>query len=163
MLRIILVILLGNTVACGVIKEACYPTDLHCEVLFGRHDDTPNENRAEIERLLTQVNSLLGIISDLSAQAVANESQITVLEAMLYDVQADLTEIELRSHVTEFIDPCGNGPGFDEIILKMSTGELVAYFESGGTRFLTILTQGSYQTTDSQKCDFVVTSTGEIQ
>lgn len=59
--------------------------------------------------------------------------------------------------VVEIIDPCGNKPGhFDEVILRLNTGDLLAYFEENGKRFLSILTPGNYQTTDSQKCSFTV-------
>lgn len=59
--------------------------------------------------------------------------------------------------IVDIIDPCGDNPNqFDEVILQLSTGEFLAYFEHDGNRFLSILTNGSYRTTDSQKCSFVV-------
>jgi hypothetical protein len=59
--------------------------------------------------------------------------------------------------IAELIDPCGDNPGqFDEIILKLSTGELLVYFESGSNRFLSLIDNGSYHTTDSQHCAFSV-------
>lgn len=62
--------------------------------------------------------------------------------------------------ILEIIDPCGDHPNhFDEIIIRVSTNELFAYFEDGGNRrFLAILPPGNYRTTDRQKCDFTVTS-----
>jgi hypothetical protein len=59
--------------------------------------------------------------------------------------------------VVEIIDPCGDNPGqFDEVLLRLSTGELLAYFESGSNRFLSLIGNGSYSTTDSQHCHFTV-------
>lgn len=58
--------------------------------------------------------------------------------------------------VIEIVDPCGDGAGFDEILLVLSSGEIVAYFESGGNRFLTVLVNGNYRTTDAQACNFTI-------
>jgi len=59
--------------------------------------------------------------------------------------------------IVEFIDPCGDNPGhFDEVVLKLSTGELLAYFESGSHRFLSLIRNGNYRTTDVQNCAFSV-------
>lgn len=60
--------------------------------------------------------------------------------------------------ILEVIDPCGpSDDGFDEVILKLNTGDLMAYFESGDRRFLTLLTPGNYITTDTQRCAFTIT------
>jgi len=74
----------------------------------------------------------------------------------------DGTSEAVESTIVRFIDPCGAHTGFDEVILQMSSGELVAYFEDGGKRFLTILDPGVYQTTDAQKCIFKVTNEMEV-
>lgn len=57
---------------------------------------------------------------------------------------------------TPFImwDPCGDGPGHDEIILVFDTGEYVAWYQDLG---LALLTPGlTYHTTDQQQCVFTV-------
>lgn len=59
-------------------------------------------------------------------------------------------------NIVGVIDPCGDGPGFDEILLQMQNGQLVAYFETGGNRFLSLLSNGNYRTTDQQSCNFSV-------
>jgi len=56
----------------------------------------------------------------------------------------------------ELIDPCGDGPGFDEVLLRLTDGRLVAYFEQGGNRFLSVISDGNYRTTDAQGCYFSV-------
>lgn len=60
--------------------------------------------------------------------------------------------------VVEIVDPCGDDPGeFDEVLLRLSTGDLLAYFEdSGGKRFLSLIGPGNYMTTDKQSCPFTV-------
>ena len=56
----------------------------------------------------------------------------------------------------DFIDPCGDNPGkFDEVLVKTDAG-IAGYFEQGNQRFLTILTDGDYITTDSQQCRFSI-------
>lgn len=59
--------------------------------------------------------------------------------------------------IAQLIDPCGDNPGqFDEVLIRLSTGQLLAYFESGGNRFLSLIGNGNYRTTDSQSCHFTV-------
>ena len=60
------------------------------------------------------------------------------------------------SAIYEIIDPCGDSEGYDEILLRLNDGQLMAYFENGNNRFLSLLPPGLYITTDSQKCLFKV-------
>lgn len=56
--------------------------------------------------------------------------------------------------VVEIIDPCGPSGGFDEILLALADGSIVAYF-AGVSGFLTVLKCGrSYVTTDAEACSF---------
>lgn len=72
--------------------------------------------------------------------------------------------IDGKDAVAELIDPCGDGPGFDEVLLRLSTGELIAYFESGeGERHLSVIGPGAYSTTDEQSCRFDVLSDGTVE
>jgi hypothetical protein len=62
---------------------------------------------------------------------------------------------EGQPSIIEIIDPCGPGDnGPDEILFRLSTGELVAWYHNLG---LVVLADGAYQTTDKQKCQFTVT------
>ena len=93
--------------------------------------------------LISSLNTNLGAMqSSLNSQAIA------------------IAELQTHESITEFIDPCGNGTGYDEVVLRSSSGKLVAFFESGPKRFLSILEAGSYVTTDSSACSFTVTSEG---
>jgi hypothetical protein len=56
--------------------------------------------------------------------------------------------------VISLVDPCGDSPGFDEVLLQLSDGTFVAYFEQGEYRFLSIISDGNYRTTDAQQCYF---------
>lgn len=68
--------------------------------------------------------------------------------------------------VTQVIDPCGDASGiYDEVILKMANGTLIGSFsdnsEGRNTR-LSLLTPGSYVTTDGSNCHFSVSVNGSI-
>jgi hypothetical protein len=64
--------------------------------------------------------------------------------------------------VTEIIDPCGKQTAFDEVLLRLANGQLIAHFANGANQFLTIVGQGSYSSTDGTHCFFTVTADGEV-
>jgi hypothetical protein len=71
--------------------------------------------------------------------------------------------LNLGDPVVQYLDCGGDGTGFDEIVLRTKSGKLVAYFKENGSReFLTLLTPGSYQTTDGSNCPFTVTADGKF-
>lgn len=67
-----------------------------------------------------------------------------------------------QDSIAELIDPCGDEVGYDEVLIRLTDGRLLAYFESGGNRFLSVLPPGSYRTTDSSSCAFTVDSLGNV-
>jgi prefoldin subunit 5 len=102
-------------------------------------------------------------IALLQSQIINHSSRITSLESLVASLQTttnnllvDVAQLENNENIVQFIDPCLDGPGFDEVLLKTSSGKLVAYFETGSKRFLSLLTPGSYRTTDQQGCNFTV-------
>jgi hypothetical protein len=60
--------------------------------------------------------------------------------------------------VAQIIDPCGPTLGeFDEVILKLQNGSLMAHYSHGNDQFLTLLEPDRhYVTTDDQSCYFYV-------
>jgi hypothetical protein len=56
--------------------------------------------------------------------------------------------------ILEVIDPCGPGSSYDEVILRLNDGRLVALYKKS----LIILTPGNYKTSDAQKCKYTVES-----
>lgn len=93
---------------------------------------------------------------------IACEDGTTTIVSHGSDGQPGQDGADGQDAFVETIDPCGDGPGFDEVILRTSDGQLIAYFEDGGKRFLTELVPGRYLTTDRQRCAFEVTEEGEI-
>lgn len=58
--------------------------------------------------------------------------------------------------VVALVYPCGNGPGFEEVLLRMSDGTLLAHYSHGSRQFLAVVTPGTYTTTDGTGCVFTV-------
>jgi hypothetical protein len=64
--------------------------------------------------------------------------------------------------VVELLDPCGDGPGHDEVLIRLQDGRLLAHYADGRLQFLTLISTGTYVTTDSQRCVFSVSAEGEV-
>jgi len=60
--------------------------------------------------------------------------------------------------ISRTIDPCGDGPGPDEILVELNDGSLMAWYNNIG---LVIIEDGNYVTTDSQQCPFSIIN-GEV-
>jgi len=58
--------------------------------------------------------------------------------------------------VTELINPCGQTPGFNEVLLRLHNNQIIAHFSSGNLQFLSVIGPGSYVTTDSSSCQFTI-------
>jgi hypothetical protein len=101
-------------------------------------------------------------IAALQSQQASMQAQILALQAQAVSAQASITTLQMQDSVVDYLDCGGNGPGFDEVVLRTKSGKLVAYFESGSNRFLSILTPGNYQTTDASHCPFTVNNAGQF-
>jgi len=139
------------------IQSACKGSDLQggCDFLFGYKDRQQDENIESNEDLLFAMSRELNKL--IKSGHEAQQLQINAL-------QTQLTQLASQQNPVEIIDPCGDKPGaYDEVLVRIDDGRLVAYFESGGTRFLTILLQNvTYQTTDSQACVFHLDSNNQV-
>ena len=107
------------------------------------------------QQLQVQLQTLSTVDNTLTVQQTSLQTQVNSLLVQLVTLNG-------YTHIVDLVDPCGNGPGFDEVLIKTTQG-YVAYFESGSTRFLSLLTPGAYQTTDSQRCNFTVLGNGNLQ
>lgn len=103
-------------------------------------------------------------LTSLTARVVALEGQIgtpvTGLQAIVTQNTATILQLQSNYNVTNLIDPCGNGPGYDEIFLRTSTGKIIASFSDSAsglnTRFSELTAGGPYSTTDGTGCTFTV-------
>jgi TolA-binding protein len=137
-----------------------------------------NDNRVtELERRVTQTENQIAqniddiaMLQDLIVQFTEDEMiQFTSFREDLDNLQGDtnnllasLAVLQGYDSIIGYIDPCGDGAGYDEIIMQTVSGQLIAYFENGSFRFLSTLPDGNYRTTDQQSCNFSVVS-GEYQ
>lgn len=102
-------------------------------------EDTVDENNAD----------QLAAVAALTSQA--EEQQLAIDDLIL-----ELAVLQGHTQIDQIIDPCGDGSGYDEVVLKLTDGSFLAYFEQGSKRFLSIIPNGSYQTTDQQACSFTI-------
>lgn len=162
------------TIGCAKNERITYYCGTQEGVTCDPNKDSEQDKRlSELEKRLNElevafnsnvatVNALSALVSVLDAntyqaQIDSINSQISTLQGQTVVIQSQVTTLTVQENIVEFADPCGDDPGaFDEVILKTSSGKFVAYFESGGDRFLTILSNGSYRTTDNQRCNFTV-------
>jgi len=102
--------------------------------------------------------------SKVNDQIKALNDRLAELEIELETVNQQVKILEdAGMAVNEVINPCGDDVGqFDEVLMKLSSGQIVAFFEQGTKRFLSILEDGVYQTTDQQGCVFTVAN-GEVR
>lgn len=164
LLLIILIVL--SFIGCGITEDlstSCgSDIELLCKAVFGENTNDIDELKDRVDVIEEKLNNLDNLISVIQLNQDLTETQITQLQTQADALQIDVTELETQDSVVEYIDPCGNGPGYDEVILKTSSGKLIAYFQQGNNRFLTELSPGNYQTTDQQSCNFTVNNNGEI-
>lgn len=64
--------------------------------------------------------------------------------------------------VVEIISLCGPQSGFSEVILRLANGDLLAHYSQGSKQFLTLLSPGSFVSTDGFACSFTVTEEMEV-
>jgi hypothetical protein len=64
--------------------------------------------------------------------------------------------------IVGFIDPCGPQSTYDEILIQLNNGQLVAHFSSGTRQFLASIGPGTYITTDGTRCVFTVSNTMQV-
>lgn len=64
--------------------------------------------------------------------------------------------------VVGVVDPCGKQASFDEVLLKLQNGQLMAHYSDGARQFLTLIGPGNYITTDNTSCHFSVSASMEV-
>lgn len=63
--------------------------------------------------------------------------------------------------LVEVIDPCEDHH-LDEVLLRFANGQILAHYSAGNKQFFTLLTPGTYITTDGTQCRFEITEDGEV-
>lgn len=89
-------------------------------------------------------------------------AQITCAEQSAIVINGATSGSSSAFVIVSSIDPCGASGGHDEVFLRMASGALVALFVDNGsalTARLAFLHDGiGYQSTDSQHCNFSLTT-----
>ena len=58
--------------------------------------------------------------------------------------------------VTSIVDSCGKQASYDEVLLRMGNGDLMAHYSDGSKQFITVIGPGTYLTTDGTSCMFTI-------
>lgn len=123
--------------------------------------DAQAANSSSIAGLQAQIDAL-NVVQQSTVSAVqAVQDSLNLLQVQSNSMLTQLATLQGYTHIYAVVDPCGDGPGFDEVLLRTSAGWL-AYFESGATRHLALLPAGAYQTTDGQHCHFSISAAGAL-
>ena len=107
---------------------------------------------------------------------LTSQQVIDMIENAGYALESEVSSTYITAQQladsTEMIDPCGSETSYDEILIRLPNGELVAFFTSRAYKdngnpnddvdFLTVIGAGSYQTTDGTSCSFTVDSQGNV-
>jgi hypothetical protein len=183
-------LVLGCSVPQQISRYGCGgDLDTLCHAIFGQAEPEQDaeikllkqqvaELRKTLEAKLSAISELTSVIYSLQMSAIDNQNEINLeftneiiaLSSIVDELQqqatsaaAQLAELSSGARVTAIIEPCGHVSGvYNETLLRLSTGVLVAYFEQGSHSFLSTLGPGSYRTTDSKACRFSVNTEGLV-
>lgn len=115
------------------------------------------QDLAEADQAFTE--ELQNSIAEATANSNSLLAMIETLQGQTTTLLAKQAALELEDRVIGIYDPCPlvSSTGFKESLFRMSSGKLVAYFEDGSKRFLSVLkTNMTYRTTDSRACLFTL-------
>lgn len=120
-------------------------------------------NNVLLTLLKQDINANYDLIQALEVNTIALENRLDYQQVIVNNHQIELANLASEDPIVEYFDPCGNGPGFDEVLLHTRSGKYLAYFESGSNRFLTVLQPNTaYRSTDQQRCYFTLNNDGQI-
>ncbi len=155
MTKLLLVVAMLALTACGQTQS-----DQDDEI-FNLQQRT-KQLEAEVKQLSATLSSTLEMVFELEASGAATQTTITEMQAIADAQQATLTQLATAETITEMHDFCGPKPGaYNEVGMQTTSGKILVYFENGGQRFLTVLVDGSYMTSDGTGCYFQVVN-GQI-
>lgn len=125
-------------------------------------------NKQETNRVLTDTFLGLGAICMLLLLMGCNidQNKYTVGECTVERVDGgqmvlcgtDQLVIPDQGQVLDIIDPCGDGPGEDTVVLILEGDLYISWLKNVGMRVLEPYVQ--YQTIDQQRCKFQITPNG---
>lgn len=116
-----------------------------------------NDLKGRVDRIEEQQRAVQVQISNVrDAMTTADDANKAALQQQLNNLMAQLAILQGYTMVTAVVNPCGSQSPYDEVILKLSNGTVLASLTTySGVRF-SILPNGSYTTTDGSNCHFNV-------
>lgn len=132
-------------------------------------EDLVETNILAIEYTNLKIEAVESLQADLnqsqSDELIRLNGNLERLQGATDNFIAQLAQLKAQDNVVVMIDPCPSvkSKDYKEMLFKLESGALVAYFEDGGKRFLTVLTPGNYRTTDSRQCNFTVDNNNVIR
>jgi hypothetical protein len=162
------ILLLGCSVQQGIANNHC-TGDLGplCRVLVGEPQlvptPAPTPDNSRVVALELQVFQLTSLMADMSQRDADLSADIMDLQTDVDLLVTQIAELSTGKQVKKYVTPCGLQPNiYNEVILRMTDGSLLAFFEQGNQRFLSTLPSGNYQTTDAKACAFTVNVSGQV-
>ena len=170
---VVLFIILSALTGCGLGEKLCprNGVPMVCNMLVGeelqdRVDNIEDTQRDILNRLTDIDNKLLNLVDNTTLQSmltqVSNDlrTELNNSSTSYTDTQvSNLSQVvdQLGLGVAEVVDPCGAETAYDEILVKLSNGTFIAFFESDNKRRLSVLIENAtYETTDGTNCKFKV-------
>ena len=144
----------GLSVSYATLSSAIDATQIELDAL----SDQNSTEHAQLQALINAQNARLNTVNSL----------ITSLQTSANQTQSELTDLveslDAENRVVGYLDPCGDHAGqYDEVLMVTSQGKVVAYFENGTKRHLSLLLPNAYyRTTDAQACIFRVDASGRL-
>lgn len=122
-----------------------------------------NQQVSAVVSLSAQVGTLAAAEGSTQAQVDSLQALVANLQSQTVSIQSSIVTLQLQDGVVAYLDPCGAAAGYNEVLIKTSSGKIIAFFENGGQRFLTVLQQNTaYRTTDADACYFTIDSNNNL-
>jgi hypothetical protein len=119
-----------------------------------------NSNSGNITTLQSNMSLVQSNLLNLQSQLNTTNTNVSNQQTQINNNISQLAVLNGYNNIVSIKDPCGDKSGvFDEVFLVLSTGEMLSSFSDNAnglnTRF-SLLTPGSFVTTDSSSCKFTV-------
>lgn len=118
--------------------------------------DTNTERIKLIDSLENDLKGVNNILDDLKLDVINLDIKDDNFVIELQLLQSKINNVsQILEKTTEVIDLCQVG---GEILIRTNDDRLISFFESGNKRYLSVLQDGAYKTTDGENCHFTISN-----
>lgn len=118
--------------------------------------DTNIERIKLIDTLENDLKGVNNILDDLKLDVINLDIKDDNFVIELQLLQSKINNVsQILEKTTEVIDLCQVG---GEILIRTNDDRLISFFESGSKRYLSVLQDGAYITTDGENCHFTISN-----